>query len=53
MKWRPVGRRLFFDTHYGRTPYTSSSVWVPMYTLPFAIIGTENFTPAPAWSLAI
>jgi len=31
-------------------PYTSTSVEVPTYTLPFAIVGTANFTAFPAAS---
>jgi hypothetical protein len=33
---------------FGRRPYTSISEELPIYTLPFATVGTVNFTAFPA-----
>ncbi len=32
---------------YGSNPNTVNEVWPPTYTLPFATVGTVNFTAAP------
>ena len=40
----------FGEGHQGSRPYTSSSVWVPTYTLALATVGTVNFTARPAVS---
>jgi hypothetical protein len=34
--------------YYGSNPKTLNSVCVPTYTLPFATVGTTNFTASPA-----
>jgi hypothetical protein len=36
--------------NYGSKPNTSTSVCVPTYTFPFAMVGTANFTALPITS---